>query len=260
MSISSQYIVLTIYALLLLVIIIFAVAMHLIISKHKIQNYQAKLLETTRLYEQELVKVKQELQEETFQIVSNEIHDSIGQIFVSVALTLQSLGLRKLDSDVREILTRSGIRLNEGISSLRNLSHMLNKDYLEKIGLIEAIKKEISYLKLNKNLKVDFVDPEKLTIPPLTGPYVVMMFRITQEAIQNALRHSRASVLQIALDYQTSSRQLSLSIIDNGIGVSDSDPGFGMHTMQARAKLINGKLNVDQPPGGGSKIHLTVQL
>jgi len=240
--------------------IVFAVAMHLLVTKHKTLKYRMQLEEAKSKYEQELLKVKLELQEGAFLKVSSEIHDNIGQVLSSVSVTLQSL---KAPVEIAPAIDVSANRIIEVTGELRHLSHMLNGVRVEQLGLIEAIKREITYLRLNKTIYVAFFHPDKAQLPELSGSQVLLMFRIAQESIHNVIRHSKATTLTVNLIYTAQNNILKMQISDNGIGflpATDQPVGMGLLTMRERAKLLNGELSVSKNGEAGSIVSLTVNL
>ncbi len=260
MNVSSQYVVLIVYGVLLLIMIVFAIAMHLLVTKHKTLKYRMQLDEERIRYAQELLKVKLELQEDAFLKVSSEIHDNIGQVLSSVSLTLQSL---KAPPELAPAIDTSANRIIEVTGDLRHLSHMLNGVRVEQLGLIEAIKREITYLRLNRTIYVAFFHPQKSELPELSGSQVLLIFRIAQESIHNVIRHARATTLTVNLKYAADTKMLQMHISDNGIGflpATDQPIGMGLLSMRERAKLLNGDLSLAKNGMQGSVVSLTVNL
>lgn len=264
MNNSSQYVILVVYASLLLILIIFAVGMHLLLGKQKAKNYKMQIQEADQRFEKELMQIKLELQEKAFHNMSSEIHDNIGQVLSSVALTLQSISPTKTNAqEMQSIINHSVLRINEVTGELRNLSHMLNGPLVERIGLINAIKKEIGYLRLNDKLKISFVYPTGSEAPTLSGSQTLLLFRIVQEAVQNVIRHANATIMEIAISYNDTGKNLQLQISDNGNGFlknEDDYTGLGILTMRDRAKLLNGKLQIGDNQTGGSTISLSLNI
>lgn len=261
MNNATQYVVLIVYASLLLIVIIFAIATHLLLSKQKARNYQMRLLESDRRFETELMKIKLELHEEALNTFSREIHDNIGQVLSSVSLTLQSILDANLTGNQERAITASSLRINKVTHELRDLSHLLNGKRVEKIGLISALRNEISYLKLNNQMEVTFQDNGTENMPELSGSQVLLIFRIAQEAIHNVIRHASATKMKVGLSYEPPGRTLSMKISDNGIGFGQNTaPGMGLQTMKERSRLLNGNLSITSHSSEGSTIQLSLKL
>ena len=84
-----------------------------------------------------------------------------------------------------------------------------------------------------------------------------MLFRIVQEGIQNALKHSRATVLNVEI--LITNENLNIVIADNGIGFNtDKNAGMGLSNMAQRTELLRGTIHMDTKPDGGTSLHIIV--
>ena len=220
-------------------------------------NYQNKLNALQLDFERNLLSSQVEIQEQTFQSISMEIHDNI-----SLSLTLAKLNLNTLDWNNQEKVKRSVSGsvdiLGTAISDLSHLSRSMNTDVIKNMGLMKALKNEIEKLREMAHLKVEydikgepiFLDSEK----------EIVIFRIIQEAFNNIIKHARASCIWLELDLHN--HFLDILIRDDGIGFTrnyDNEVSrAGMGNMETRAKLFGGNLVLETLPQQGTQILVSI--
>ena len=204
-------------------------------QRQKIYSTEISSLKTT--HENQMLQMQVEIQEQTFQNISREIHDNIGQ-----KLTLAKLLIIKLHNNVdKDVLEASNI-IGQAIGDLRNLSRTLSSDLVLNDGIIKAIQHEVDqYLKANRFVIEFEVVGETIFMEEIKE---VFLFRIFQEAIQNIIKHSKATKVGITLKYRG---DLLIAIIkDNGIGrLPQTENGLGLKNMETRAKLLGGRFSFE---------------
>ena len=204
-----------------------------------------------------------EIQEHTFQNISQEIHDNI-----SLSLTLAKLNLNTLHLDdnprLIESVNDSVELIGNAINDLSNISKSLNSDLISSNGLISALQLEIDKIKRcgKHNIKFDvtgdpvFLEPQK----------ELVLFRITQEALNNIIKHAEATNIFVRLHYHPA--QVCLNIEDNGIGFNaeairtNGKKGMraGLTNMAARANIIQGTCKIESIPLTGTKISIVAPI
>ena len=214
-------------------------------------------------YEKNLLKTQLEIQEHTFQNISQEIHDNI-----SLSLTLAKLNLNTLNINDKpsldEAVKNSVGLISNAINDLSNISKSLNSEVISSHGLIAALQLEIEKIKkcgthnVAFNVTGDpvFLDPQK----------ELVLFRITQEAINNILKHANANNIWLHLHYHND--QVDLDVEDDGIGFSletvrtNGNRGMraGLNNMTSRADLIKGTCKIESKPLTGTKIYVTAPI
>jgi len=192
-------------------------------------------------FQQELLRTHLEIQEQTFQNISQEIHDNIGQMLSLVKLNLNTADFSEELPAAIEKVKRSKELVSKAISDLRDLSKSLNPEIIMKIGLTEAMERELLIVAKTGQYEVNLsqdgdyyrLDPQKELI----------MFRIFQEILNNIINHSKAKTVNVTLEYQPEFFRLNVS--DDGMGFDISSlegskhcPGLGIQNMRNRAKLI----------------------
>lgn len=228
--------------------------------KKRQMAYQQNLNALTLDFEKNLLKIQVEIQEQTFQHISREIHDNI-----NLSLTLTKLNLLTLDwNDVdktRDAVSSSAIILGSTITDLNNLSKSIDTELIKEQGLIKTLNNEVSKLKNMAHLEVNFQIKGEAIF--MDSEKELVIFRIVQEAFNNIIKHSKATEIWLQLNYDTSC--LNMSIKDNGIGFNKndiyskkSDQHAGLNNMQIRAKLFGGNFLLESQPLKGTQIVLSI--
>ena len=190
--------------------------------------------------------------------IAGELHDSIGQDLL-IAKNKLILKLNSGDEgyveEVSQILSRS-------IDDISKISHNLHTSELDELGLSLAIEAMIERVavasEINFILKIDNVDGL------IKKDDQINLFRIIQEAVNNIIKHSRAT--EATIKSTLSKDYLTLEISDNGVGlVKDASeklnrPHFGLSGMKERTNLVNGKLTISSKKNNGTIIKLMVPI
>ena len=221
-----------------------------------------KELETVRLEtEKTLLNTQLEIQEQTFQNISREIHDHI-----CLNLTLAKLNLVTVEVENKNQLAQrinSSIEiLSKSICELSDISHSMNPELIESFGLIKTLEMEIEKMERPGILNINY----KVTGNPvfMNSQKELIIFRIIQEAFNNILKHADAKKVIIHLYYNEN--QIQVTVQDDGTGfipeTSIENGHFkaksGLINMKKRAKLIEGICEIISEPGHGTIIHLSI--
>lgn len=208
------------------------------------------------LHSQALLQTQLEIQEQTLKTISQEIHDNVGQV-----LSLAKLNLNTLDLDTgssrEEKIDKSIQLVSKAINDLRDLSRSLNGDKIADLGLRDAIDNELKIIQntgvLQTSLTIDGLPY------PLQSQQEMVIFRIVQESLNNAVKHSKAKNINILIEYRPS--HCSITIADDGKGfdanlLEATQSGIGLKNMQNRASLINAYFSIESAPGKGTKLFI----
>jgi len=210
-------------------------------------------------FNNEIIKTQHEIREQTMQTIGADLHDNIGQLLSLTSFTLKSIAWAEPDAVLKKV--NDAIELtSRSIKEMRLLGKLLQGEQLISLGLNEAIKQEIVWLEKSGQHQVVYecagfdaasCNPEKDLI----------VFRILQETMNNAIKHAQASIITITLTYID--KRLQLLIHDNGVGFDMAIPatgqlGMGLQNMQKRASLIGGQTTIRSAPGNGTLIDVFI--
>jgi signal transduction histidine kinase len=222
------------------------------------QNTYFKDIESLKaVHENTLLQSQLEIQEQTFQNISREIHDNIGQ-----KLTLAKLYLNIFDfSDKNKAaqLVNDSIKIiGDSINDLSNLSHSLSSEIILNNGIIVALEHEQNQLKESGLFEILFSTTGNLVY--LDNNTDLVIFRIVQEVLNNIVKHASASIINIHLHY--SDDFLSIEIDDNGKGfiVDANYRGTGVQNIKKRTALLKGDLEIKSIENTGSSIKIKIPL
>jgi two-component system, NarL family, sensor histidine kinase UhpB len=187
--------------------------------------------------------------------IARELHDELGQTLTAVALRAEHTAQRKGAehpefSEMAEIVQQS-------LADVRRISLELRPGALEELGLLNAMISLCARVSEQTGMRVrrDLKGP----IPDLPPDTELAVYRIAQEALTNALRHSQASEVTVAL--RSSDGEVLLSIKDNGSGLPEHViAGGGLTGMRERAMLIGAGLDIASIPGAGVTVTLRLPL
>ena len=220
-------------------------------------QFKKGLEEIKLVHENILLDSKIQVQEHTFQQISSDIHDNIGQ-----KLSLAKLQLNRLDLEHglnnKEMISNVIQIITESLNDLRDLSRSLSTDLIKSNGFIKAMENEIVQLKKtgHYNLKMlivgdaVFFDVEK----------EVVLFRIAQEVLTNIIKHAEATNIDIELHFFD--EYLNLCLSDNGKGfdlnkVNDSN---GLLNIKRRAVTLGGDAVFKSTIGQGTIVKIKIPL
>lgn len=246
--------------LLFLLFAVFAIAFILIHQKRKQQHIHEKQTLQSQ-YNQTLLQSQLEIQEQTLQTISQEIHDNIGQI---LSLTKLNLGLMDIEKpeQLQEKIEYSKQLVAKAIQDLRDLSKSLNTDYVSAMGLVEAINYELEII--HKSGAYTTTCQTEGAPVKLEAQKELIIFRIIQEVLNNIIKHAKASTILILISYEPEA--LSITVNDNGTGF-DLTPlnagennkfGLGLRNMYKRAQLIGAQFSITSTPGAGTTTTLVL--
>lgn len=186
--------------------------------------------------------------------VAQELHDEVGQTLTAMLLLLDRLSERAPGELAAEAAdARESAR--ESLEEVRRIARRLRPEALDELGLDNALAALCERIASQGGLPVETrLDGTGLT---LTEEQQVVVYRVTQEALTNVLRHAGASRAQASL--VATGDRIRLSVCDDGCGLDGSEPGSGLQGMRERALLVGGDLSVRERSGGGTEVSLELQ-
>ena len=216
--------------------------------KYQLQEFKAN--EFKLMQENQLSII--EGQEKERSRLSKELHDGVGPLMTTLRMQIQS---SKLSSKLKsELLTH----FDGTIDEIRRISNNLMPSVLEDFGVGEAIGNLIDQLKTSDAISFRFkndMNPDST----VNKTVQITLYRIAQEAINNAIRHSKCSEVRVSIS--EFDEYIGLFVSDNGIGF-DTDQHFsgnGIRNMKERIKLVKGALSLVSD-NAGTKIEIEIPL
>jgi PAS domain S-box-containing protein len=194
--------------------------------------------------------------------IGQDLHDGLGQYLTGIACMVKVLGAKLAEKKLPEASDAQRITamVNETIQQARDLARGLCPVELETNGLQAALQELASRVTKLFSVECDFQVPT--VVQMYDNAAAVHLYRIAQEAINNAIKHGQATKIDLGLT--SANGQIILSIKDNGIGVnsnggSTKTNGMGLRVMNYRAGMIGATVQLENPPEGGTLVRCTVQ-
>jgi PAS domain S-box-containing protein len=192
-----------------------------------------------------------------------EIHDALAQSFTGISMQLGVAGeqLAAKQGDPLCQIQRANEIAKFGLAEARRSILSLSSSAIEESGLTTTLQRLVEHSNIAGRLRCDFRSdniPEE-RLPPRVQHELL---RFAQEAISNAVRHAKPTVVTVTLRWEAPN--LRLQVKDNGSGISKASlqksEGFGLSNMRTRASQIDGKLAIHTDAGHGTSIVLTVPI
>ncbi len=194
--------------------------------------------------------------------MGRELHDTLAHTLSGLTVQLETVkAYWEIDrSTASDMLEQSLSTARNGLNETRRSLQALRAGPLEDLGLILALKGLVDSATQQTNMQSQVELPEKS--PTLSAEYDQCIFRISQEAITNIVRHANATLVSLTLSVERN--RIDLKITDNGTGFHYSDQKksnhFGIAGMKERAELLGGALKISSTPREGTTIHFTKQM
>ena len=187
-------------------------------------------------------------------VIAQELHDGLGQSLAAAGIAADAI------IDERGVVKDSALRLRSilrgAVADVRRISQGLRPTMLDELGPVAAIRDVVGQLDNEGGTRVEFAT--RGSARRLPEPIETVIFRVAQEALTNAVRHSQAKEINTELIFEPA--RVVLRVTDNGIGMPAllAEQGLGIAGMRERAALIGATLEIDSRPGHGVVVTLDV--
>ena len=244
-------------AILTLLFVVFIVSF-LLANQKRHFGYLKEKEDQKKRFEEILLRSQLEIREQTLQHLSYELHDNIGQVASLIKIYLNTLVVEDAQAKSRIEETKDLVR--QMISDLKSLSLSFNSERVSHMGLSKALEFEVDRLNRIGHFAATI---ELGGVDPILDPSAVtIIFRMAQEAINNAVKHSGASKVDISL--KGTEKMIILSIRDDGVGFDRNGiiakGGSGLNNLESRAKLIGARLELRSSHGNGTEIQIELPV
>jgi signal transduction histidine kinase len=185
---------------------------------------------------------------------AKDLHDGLGPLMSTVKMSLSALEERIKDQTDINILNNTNHLVNEAINTLRDISNNLSPHVLSNFGLSSALSAFIAKINQTKAIGIDF--KSNMDNMRLETEKEVVVYRAACELINNSIRHSGAS--RIEIDLNKHEKFITLQFYDNGRGFDTSSlgnedtKGMGLSNIETRVKSVDGVFILESTPGKGT--------
>ncbi len=241
-----------------MLLLVSAIILFMVFYQKKMIQEQVKRQKLELEYQQKMMVAALDSQENERRRVAGDLHDSIGAMLSAIRLGLITVG--------KQMPNPSGINdakemLDETIGSVRRISRDLMPSTLEKFGLAHALKELCDRFQSTSQLPIQY--QEQGEVQTINSKRELMIFRIVQELLNNAIKHAKASVILVTLQ---STDTFQVVVEDDGVGFdfdeqhssTKSEKGLGLFNIENRARLLHATLEFDKERKKGTRIILTV--
>jgi signal transduction histidine kinase len=196
-------------------------------------------------------------QEQERSRIARELHDDIAQLLALLMMNLDGLriGDQTLPVEFREGIAKATQYVEKLGEDIQAMSHRLHSSKLEYFGLAKAAASYCSELSEQHEVMIELRSEDILG--DLSKEIAICMFRVLQEALQNAIKHSRSKRFDVS--FSRTVVETCVTMHDSGIGFDPVEAikgrGLGLISMKERLKLVGGELSIESQVGTGTTIH-----
>ena len=220
-------------------------------------NHVERMSHHRRLLENRLLTAVLRTEERSRSSFSRELHDGLGPLLSSAKMSLSSLSKSELNDKERATLQNTVAVIDEAIRSLREISNNLSPHVLNSFGLARGIKNFVDRTAALHDVKIEFTTP--LRDQRFDSNIEVIIYRVICELINNSLKHSSCTTINISLTLNNG--RIAVVYSDNGCGFSYKESlnsGMGLSNMKSRISSLGGSLRFNSKPGWGMSAHFEV--
>lgn len=255
-STAQNIVIIIIVTTFLIMLMFFFIILVIYRYKQKQNDYFKKIEEIKIAHANALLQSQVEMQEQTFQNISREIHDNIGQKLTLAKLQLNTLpyhSVQGAEAQVNDVVAIIGNVIND----LSDISRSMSSEMILQNGFIKGLEFELEQIKKSGDYHIIFnVSGNTVFLEANTE---LVLFRLTQEVLHNIIKHAGATTINVNLHFDP--EMVVLKIKDNGRGfdvLKNHTRGTGIKNMQKRVQLLTGSCLVDSDSNNGT--HVTISI
>jgi two-component system sensor histidine kinase UhpB len=187
--------------------------------------------------------------------VARDLHDEVNQSLTGLLLHLEA-ARRTAPPDLVPELTETKVLAGRAMEELLSVARDLRPTALDDLGLSAALAAHVEELERRTEIETSFESAGEVS--GLGDEAQLVVYRVAQEALSNAARHSGASHIRVAL--RRVGQRMELTVSDDGRGFTfdEAEGGLGIAGMRERALLVGGDVEVESRPGTGTTVRLLV--
>jgi len=256
-SYSNQILFAIIAVSIVFTLLVALVGTLLFFHKQKVKrlDMEREILEAQ--YKQTMLEARLEIQEQTFNNISREIHDNVGQL-LSLAKVQVSIIDKSTNTD-KTLLHELKQNIGNALTDLRDIAKSLSGERMILLGLLPTLNQEIERINRSQFLKAALIingEEHKFS-----EQKQLIMVRIIQETLQNIIKHAEAKNVEVILNFNT--HFLAIDVTDDGKGFIPGEKvntisGLGLQNIVNRAEIIGGKAKITSTLNSGTQVKLTI--
>jgi two-component system NarL family sensor kinase len=234
-----------------------AIVLFMVMYQKRMISEQLKRNQLEADLQQKMMQAELESQENERRRLAADLHDSIGGMLSAIRVGISTISKQVTDPNIEQTKQM----LDDTISSVRRISRDLMPSTLERFGLTQAIQEMCERFSSTTKLPIHF--HEQGILNGLDKTKELMLFRITQELINNTIKHAQASQLDISVE---AADKLKIVAEDDGVGfnideqLNSGKKGLGLFSIQNRASLLGATLEYEKDRKKGTRVTLTLPL
>ncbi len=192
--------------------------------------------------------------------IARELHDSTAQSLSALDYMVTATLRDPAAAVVHDRMRVMHEMVAEALAEVRTLSHNVHPRVLDDLGLVAALEFLVRRTREQTGAALHVSSSVDVPVPPAVASVV---YRVAQEALRNAVRHSRASTIQLSL--RAGGGRVKLEVTDDGVGFDvpaamTDRSGMGLFVMRERATLVGGTLALESRPGAGTRVRGEIPL
>lgn len=257
MQTETKHIVLIVIASVAMLLLLLFILIDLMLRyKNKQLKHQEEMLELNTKFEENLVKVRNEITKQVLTEIAVNLHDNIGQTLSLAVIHLNQLELGNSIDKNQLDSTRNIVK--QAIWDVRELSHSMYSDYWQNFEINAFVQKLFKQLQHTCKYKLEFDIDNHLEIP--SKDLEIVVIRILQELINNTIKHSKANTITLVL--KQSDDIINVEYSDNGQGFNPAHKtkGKGLESIRQRLSLINAHWDIKTSIKQGFSITIRLPL
>jgi len=256
---NMGFLLLAIAATLGMLVLGVSIILFIVFHSRKMMKAKIKMQEAESDYQKKLLSSVIESQENERERIARDLHDDIGGSLSALKLNIGLL-LKGSNQDMKSHLLHAKDLIDNTADSVRRISMDLLPVTLSRLGLSSSLGTLCSNAS-NTYTEVSF--EEHGNHRRLLKQFELGVYRIGQELVINALKHAKATSIEVILNW--SNDNLILSVIDNGAGFNTNEDnstqdGLGLDNINSRVRVMNAELSIDSTPMQGTKTVFTLEL
>jgi two-component system sensor histidine kinase UhpB len=186
---------------------------------------------------------------------ARELHDEVGQSLTAIALQVEHLASSAEPAMATRLTELTG-QLHKTLDDVRRIGRELRPEALDDLGLVNALIALASRIDRHTDLHVTREMAGDL--PRLSAEQELVLYRVAQEALTNAVRHADARAAHLSLDRRD--HEVVLTVSDDGRGMRSDRDGHGIQGMRERAMLVGAELEIRTEPPHGTRVRLAIPI